>query len=84
MANRQLLAIHKLEDFTEWLASQGFEIQKPHEISCEVLRAKKDKRTVVIYKKHEAQKHLSVMDRDVGLVRRYIKEKKRRNKGDNT
>lgn len=71
MANRNTLHINKLEDFKNYLSCIGFEIQ-PTKGFYEVLRAKKDKRTVIVYEKSEAKEHLTVQDKDTDLLREFI------------
>lgn len=76
MAVRNVLHIKDLELFRWWLFSQGFTdlplSQNPHE----VLRARKRQRTIILFKTEGAKEHLSVMEKDFGLVMRFIKEKK--------
>lgn len=47
-------------------------VRKLKEHGYEVLRAKRDKRTLVIYKKLDAKEHLSYADRDHRLIRRFF------------
>ena len=75
MAERCLLHQNKLELLKWWLSSRGYEIQTPKGI-YEVLRAKKDKDTVVIFKKDNAKEHLSVQQKDHWLIRQFIRETK--------
>lgn len=73
MAERCLLHQNKLELFKWWLSSRGYEI---HAVKgdYEVLRAKKDKVTIIIYKKVGAKEHLTVQQKDYRLIRRFIRE----------
>lgn len=77
MVSRMLLHINKLSDFKAWIEKRGYKIECVTNCN-EVLRAtgtknnKKD--TIIIYKKANAKEHLSVMDKDCALVRRFIKE----------
>lgn len=73
MAERCLLHQNKLEMLKWWLDSIGYEIQ-PTKGIYEVLRAKKDKDTVVIYKKNNAKEHLTVQEKDHKLIRQFIKQ----------
>ena len=74
MANRYTLAISKLDDFKEWLIKDGWEIKEPTG-EFEVFRATKKGRKypLMIYKRMNAPMHLSVMERDMGVVRAYLR-----------
>lgn len=74
-AERGLLHKNKLNAFKEWLITKGYEIQNTKGI-YEVLRAKKDKNTVIIFVKDRAKAHLTVQDKDRRLVWEFIKERK--------
>ena len=73
MAERCLLHQSKLEKFREWISLKGYEVI-PTKSIYEVLRAKKDKDTVIIYKKSYAKEHLTVQQKDYHLVREFIRE----------
>ena len=73
MAERCLLHKNKLEHFKWWLSSRGYEIQ-PVKGLYEVLRAKKDRDTVIVYHRNEAKEHLTVQQKDYHLVRQFIQE----------
>ena len=73
MAERCLLHQNKLDLLKWWLSSKGYEIQTTKGI-YEVLRAKKDKDTVIIFKKDGAKEHLSVQQKDHKLIRQFIRE----------
>ena len=77
MAERCLLHKNKLDLLKWWLSSRGYEIQATKGF-YEVLRAKKDKNTVVIFKKDNAKEHLavSVQQKDYRLIRQFIRETK--------
>ncbi len=77
MASRELLHISKLNDFKKWLEEQGYMILPTSKNPYEVLRAKKDKDTVIIYCKAGSKEHLSIMDKDCSLIRRFINESKK-------
>lgn len=77
MASRELLHISKLNDFGKWLEEQGYMILPTSKNPYEVLRAKKDKDTVIIYCKAGSKEHLSIMDKDCSLIRRFINESKK-------
>ena len=78
MANRHTLHISKLEDFKEWLVKDGWEIEEPKGI-YEVLRARKQGRQnpLIIYTKADAKEHLSIMDRDSGIVGAFLMDCKK-------
>lgn len=76
MAIRALLHMNKLKDFESWLEKQGYMILPTSKNPYEILRAKKDKDTVLIYKKGSSEEHLSIMDKDYPLIRKFIRESK--------
>ena len=76
MANRALLHINKLKDFEKWLEKQGYMILPTSKNPYEILRAKKDKDAVIIYRKDDSKEHLSIMDKDYPLIYRFITESK--------
>lgn len=73
MAERCLLHQNKLDLLKWWLSSRGYEIQATKGI-YEVLRAKKDKDTIIIFRKANAKEHLSVQEKDYRLIRQFIRE----------
>ena len=56
-----------------WLESQGWELLPLSNNCYEVLRAKRNKRTLVIYKKMNAKEHLSYADKDWRLIKQFLK-----------
>lgn len=78
MAARALLHKNKLGGFESWLKRQDYIILNTSQNPYEVLRARKDKDTVVVYCKDAAKEHLSVMSKDCALIRRFIKQNKNR------
>ena len=78
MANRHTLHISKLEDFKEWLVKDGWEIEEPKGV-WEVLRARKSgrKNPLIVYRKADAKEHLSLMDRDSGVVGAFLRDCKK-------
>ena len=86
MANRCLLSASRLDDFKAYLVEQGAEIQEPKG-DFEVLRAViyGRKHPVIVYRRDHnngggaAITHLSLLDRDVSIVRRYIRDRRCRN-----
>lgn len=78
MADRRRLHISKLEDFKEWLIKDGWNIEEPKG-TWEVLRARKSgrKNPLIVYTKKDAKEHLSVMDRDSGVIGAYLRDSKK-------
>ena len=76
MAIRALLHMNKLKDFESWLEKQGYMILPASKNPYEILRAKKDKDTVIIYQKGDSKEHLSIMDKDYALIHKFIMESK--------
>lgn len=78
MANRYTLHKNSLEDFQKWLVADGWEIEKSKGI-FEVLRARKAGRPqpLIVYTKADAKEHLTVMERDIGVVRAFLRAKKK-------
>ena len=73
MAERCLLHQNKLDLLKWWLSSRGYEIQ-PTKGIYEVLRAKKEKDTVIVFRKAGAKEHFSVQEKDYKLIRQFIRE----------
>lgn len=82
MAIRALLHMNKLKDFEKWLEKQGYMILPTSKNPYEILRAKKDKDTVIIYQKGDSKEHLSIMDKDYPLIRKFITESKSKTNAD--
>lgn len=82
MAIRVLLHMNKLKDFESWLEKQGYMILPTSKNPYEILRAKKDKDTVIIYQKGDSKKHLSIMDKDYPLIHKFITESKSKTNAD--
>lgn len=76
MATRNILHISKLREFEDFLESKGYMILATSKSPYEVLRAKKDSDTVIVYQKKDSKEHLSTMDKDYRLVREFIKSQK--------
>lgn len=76
MAIRNILSINKLDEFEDFLESKGYMILAISKNPYEVLRAKKDSDTVIVYQKKGAKEHLSTMDKDYHLVQEFIKIQK--------
>ena len=75
MANRNRLHSNKLDAFRKWLIKTGWTIEEPKGI-WEVLRAKKAgrKNPLIVYQKMNKE-HLSVLDRDIDVIKRFLQEK---------
>lgn len=73
MANRQLLHKSKLDSFRDWLRREGWEIaQGPG--GYEVLRAiRPGRRYPLLVYSGASTEHLSLMDRDAGVVKSFIR-----------
>lgn len=78
MADRRTLHISKLESFKEWLEKDGWTIEEPKGV-WEALRARKLGRPhpLIAYLKLDAKEHLSIMDRDVGVVKAFLRDEKK-------
>jgi len=76
MADRGKLHITKLDAFADWLKKDGWELEEPKGI-FEVLRARKEgrKRPLIVYKKIDAKEHLSVMNKDCGVLVAFVKSR---------
>ena len=75
LANRNTLHSNKLDAFRKWLIKTGWTIEEPKGI-WEVLRAKKAGRQnpLIVYQKMNKE-HLSVLDRDIDVIKRFLQEK---------
>jgi hypothetical protein len=77
MATRNLLHKIHLEAFKEWLKNDGWAILDGARGLYEVIRAKKGDRWLIVYRKADAKEHYSVRDVDCGIVRNFLRRKKR-------
>lgn len=82
MTNRSTLAVSKLEDFKDWLVSDGWKIADTKGY-YEVLRAIKAerKKPLIVYKRLSSDNgnelvHLTVLDRDIGVVNTYLRRRR--------
>lgn len=82
MATRNILHISKLPEFEQFLEDKGYMILATSKNPFEVLRAKKDRDTVIVYKRADAKEHLSTMDKDYHLVREFIKSQRSQTNAD--
>jgi len=79
MANRALLHRSKIEDFKNWLQEDGWQIESTKGI-YEVVRATKEgRRPLIVYTRddNKGKEHMTVQSRDEGIVRAYIRDRKR-------
>lgn len=76
MANRNTLHVSKLNDFRDWLEADGWEIF-PCKGYYEMLRAIKGYRVLIVYKRLGDIQHYTVGDKYVGVVKAFLKDKKR-------
>lgn len=76
MAIRGLLNKNKLMDFAVWMEREGYTILPTSNNVYEFFRAKKGKDTVILYEKNDSKEHLTVADKDLFLVKRFLKENK--------
>lgn len=82
MTTRNILHISKLTEFEQFLEDKGYMIFATSKNPFEVLRAKKDRDTVIVYKKSNAKEHLSTIDKDYHLVREFIKSQRHQTRAD--
>ena len=82
MANRNILKLSKIDDFKDWLVSDGWKLQKTEGV-WEVLRAVKEgrKNPLIVYKRLSTDNgkelvHLTVLDRDIGVVNTYLRRRR--------
>lgn len=78
MANRNTLHISKLDAFKEWLVKDGWELEEPKG-RYEVLRARMPgrKNPLLVYEKLDAKEHLSLLDRDTGVIGAFLRDSKK-------
>lgn len=78
MANRALIKKNKVEDFKGWLQEDGWQIEQPKGM-YEVVRARKEgRRPLIVYSRdNKGNEHICVQRRDEGIVRAYIRDRKR-------
>lgn len=78
MANRSLLHRSKVEDFKSWLQEDGWQIEQTKGI-YEIVRATKGTRKplIVYTRDNKGKEHITVQERDVPVVRAYIRDRRR-------
>ena len=79
MANRHTLQFKHLEEFTEWLESEGWEICESKGY-YQILVARKTgrKHPLILYGKLEIKEHLTVRDMDVPVVRAFFRSRRKK------
>lgn len=84
MANRNTLSVNHIDDFKAWLVADGFTLHEPVGF-YEVIRATKPDRKHVFlaYRKIQSGsgewgKHLTVADRDMGVVRAFLRDRNKK------
>nr|DAR61281.1 MAG TPA: hypothetical protein [Caudoviricetes sp.] len=77
MANRNTLHISRIPDFTAWLQSTGWTIESTKGL-FEVLRARQPgrKAPLILYSRMVAPQHVTVLDKDMPLVRIFLRERR--------
>lgn len=76
MANRNTMHLKHFEAFTAYLTAQGYE-KKPTTNDYEVLRMRKGKNTIILYRRNNMEQHYSVRDKDMWLVYNFLGTMKR-------
>lgn len=82
MANRNTLAVSKIDDFKNWIVNNGWVLQETKGF-YEELRATKQGKThpLIVYRRNGTDsgtdlKHLTVLDRDLYVVKEYLRSRK--------
>ena len=82
MANRNTLSVKDIFEFKIWLEKDGWKLQETKGF-YEALRAVKQgrKHPLIVYYRHDTNngtelQHYTVLDRDMGVVWAYLKEKR--------
>jgi hypothetical protein len=78
MANRHTLHLKHLEEFTNWLIANGWEIEKTKGY-YQILVARKSnrKQPLILYSKLQIKEHLTVRDIDMPVVRAFFRDKRK-------
>ncbi|MGG5313849.1 hypothetical protein IGL24_002552 [Enterococcus sp. DIV2371] len=77
MAVRTLLEMNDLPELMVWLQAKGYRIEQPKN-EWEVLRAfkNKSKKNILLHRRNHGRKDsVTVADRDVTMIRQFIKER---------
>ena len=89
MANRHSLCLQNIEQFKEYLLSNGYVIHDPKGF-YEILRATHEKRRhpIIVYRRQSSSGggdlvHYTVLDRDFSVVREFFNSRKAGNEDDN-
>ena len=69
------ITYQQVRRFKKWLVKDGWAIEEPKGI-YEVLRARKHGRQnpIIVYTKADAKEHLSIMDRDSGIIGAFLRD----------
>ena len=81
MANRNTLPSSAVEEFKKWLGESGWAIEKTKDY-YEVVRARRGKRTLIVYQRLGEHQHLTLQDKDVGVAKSFLKEMRHRKEAD--
>lgn len=78
MPNRNIFHLNHLEEFTNWLIMDGWEICETKGL-YEMLVARKSgrKHPLILYRKDRAKEHLTVRDVDISVVRAFFKDRRK-------
>lgn len=82
MANRHLLAASRADEFKEWLSENGWVIEEQADY-YEVIRARRGKRKLIVYRRLKEGQHLTIHDKDVGIVRAFLNDRRKKVEHDN-
>lgn len=74
MAIKNMLPTYLLNDFKKYLEEKGFIILKPNG-NYEVLRAKRNKQFILIFRQDKNKDYLSFQDKDFPWVNDFLKHK---------
>ena len=77
MAERGILHIKHLDEFSRYLKDHGYDQLPLSRNPYEVLRMRQGKNTIIVFRKMNANEHLSVMDKDIRFVRAFLKTKRK-------
>lgn len=79
MANRSILHIKHVPEFRVWIETVGYTAISPSG-PYELMRARKGDDVVIVFKRNTAKEHATVQSKDVGLVRKFLKERSEKNR----
>ena len=76
MPNRHVLHIKHLDRFKDWLRNDGFMIEEPKG-DYEILRARKNKKLLIVYDRNNVKEHFTVRDCDFAVVGAFLRDIKK-------